>query len=380
MIKTAMPRRAFLRGAALATGGTLVGRADMARAAPAAPRILPAPDTGIANLSLNENPWGPSPRAREAMLAHIDQVHRYAGEETRALVQLIAERESVPADMVVLSPGSAPILRAVGDLMATDRPGSELITAQATFEVLYRAFAERGGTVVHVPFDASMRYDLEAMAARIGPSTGGVYVCNPNNPTGTALPASTLSDFAIEASRVAPVFIDEAYIDMPDEGATGSLVHLPRAGHNVIVCRTFSKLHALAAARLGYAIMPAPLAARIRRTAGSGGLPRLGVVAAMASLQDDAFITQTRARLRDGRLALERIVRAAGLEVAPDPQANFVYARTGMVNSAFVGAMASQGVQVVRRSFPEHDHWNRICVGTDADLQQLQRALSAVYA
>ncbi len=380
MTAVTLGRRGLLRFAGLLSGAVAAGASGWVLATPVAAEADAAASETIANLSLNENPWGPSPRAQQAMLRNIASNHRYAGAETQALIRKIAELENVSPDTIVLAPGSSPLLRILGDQFATDLPGGELITATATFEVLFRAFAARGGDVVHVPLDDQLRFDLDAMASRIGSRTAGIYVCNPNNPTGTALSVDALRAFATEAARTAPVFIDEAYVDMMDDWPRSSCMDLARAGHDVVICRTLSKLHGLAGARIGFAVMRKERADRVRAAARSGGLPRMGVVAALASLDDEAFVTEARQRLRAGRLALERVVAEAGLEYAHGSQANYVYVNTGMPNERFVGLMAEQNVLVVRRSFQGYDNWNRICVGTDAEIEHCRRALARVLA
>jgi histidinol-phosphate aminotransferase len=360
-------RREWMGAAGLAAAG-LAAAPGLARA------TAPTP----VNLSLNENPWGPSPRAIEAMQAHMSRVTRYATPETLALAELVAAEAGVSPDRVVIGAGSSPILRACGELMG--RPGSELLTGAATFESLYRGAAERGAEVVFVPFDAQMRFDLDAILDRLGPKTCGVYICNPNNPTSTAVDADRLRAFAIEASKTAPVFIDEAYIDMMDDWPKSTVMDLVREPHNIIVCRTFSKLHGLAGLRIGYAITPPDMAADVRRKVSSGGLNRLGLVAAAASFQDTAFREEMRLRLIRGRNRMVEMAERLGLTYAPDPKANYLYVRHGMKNADFVARMDAAGVMVVRRAFPGFDAWNRICVGTDAELAACETALKSVLA
>lgn len=221
---------------------------------------------------------------------------------------------------------------------------------------------------------------VRAMQAKVGPSTTGVYICNPNNPTSTMVDTERLKAFAAEVSKTAPVFIDEAYIDMTDAWPNNTMAPLVREGRNVIVCRTFSKLHGLAGQRVGYAIMPAEIASAIRRDVSGGGMNRIGIAAATASYQDTAFATEMRLRLIRGRQMMTAMADRLGLTYAPDPQANFIYVRTGMPNRDFVEKMEGQGVLVVRRGFPGHDDWNRICVGADTELAACETALKRVLA
>jgi histidinol-phosphate aminotransferase len=305
-------------------------------------------------------------------------VNRYAGAETRHLVETIAAQEGVSPDMVVIGVGSSPILRAVGDYFATEKPGGELITATATFEVQYRAVEARGGKVIAVPFDSQLRYDVDAMASKINANTCGIYICNPNNPTGTVVPTDKMRGFVREAAKKTWVFVDEAYIDMTDDYPNSSMIDLVRAGQNVIVCRTFSKLHGLAAARCGYAIMPAALAAKVRGTLSSGGLPRLAIVAATASLADTANQAAMKVRLKRGRDRLIAMADSLKLTYAPSSAANFIYVKTNMSTKDFTSAMKAKNVLVVQRGFPKYDDWNRICVGFDEEIEQCRLALKQV--
>jgi len=358
----------------------LAGLSTVALAASSA-AIAAAPTSGampLANLSLNENPWGPSAAAKQAMLDHLTRVNRYASPETRHLAEAIAAQERVSPDMVVIGTGSSPILRTLGDYFATQMPGGELITAPATFEVQYKAVEARGGKVVHVPFDDQLRYDVDAMLSKVSANTCGIYICNPNNPTGTVVPTDKMRGFVREAAKKTWVFVDEAYIDMTDDYPHSSMIDLVRAGQNVIVCRTFSKMHGLAAARCGYAIMPAALAGKVRGTLSSGGLPRLAIVAATASLADTANLAAMKVRLKRGREKLIAMADALGATYAPNSAANFIYLKTNMPTRDFVAKMKARNILVVQRGFPQYDQWNRICVGFDEEIAQCHSALKDV--
>ena len=380
-------RRAYLKMAGLGAAGLGTAALTSAWAAKSPPietsTALQA-NRNPGKLSSNENPWGPSPRAIEAMQREIGFVNRYADEKAFEFVQQIAAQEGVDPEQVVIANGSTPILRAFGEHVAAGGSG-QVVTSMATYEVIYRTVQQYGGDVVFAPLATDMGYDLEGMASRISPRTTAVYVCNPNNPTGKALDPSVLSAFAIEAAKRAPVFIDEAYLNILKDYPANSQTHLLRSGHNVVICRTFSKLHGLAGQRVGYALASKEIAKKLQhydKTLGGATQPglvnHLGMVAAMASSRDQAFIDTSRTRLAAGRSKLIAIARDSGRPIAEGSQTNFIWLDAGMSNLQFADRMEAEGVLVVRRHWPEYENWTRMCVGTDADIERCRAAMKKI--
>lgn len=366
-------RRQWLQATGAAVAGLTL--APRLRSAPAATAVdyLPVTPEGLVQLSLNENTLGASPQAIAAMRAHLELTCRYPYGLTPTLVKTIAAKEGVSPDHIVMGVGSGELLEGCAALFSRE-PG-EVVTAVPGYMQLVAAMERRGSRVVGVPVNDQLEYDLDAMAARVGPATRCVYICNPNNPTGTLAPAERLRDFAIAAARHAPVFIDEAYLECADDFAGNTQVGLVRAGHNVIVARTFSKIYGLAGQRIGYAVM-APETARVLRPHLTGTMNLLGVVAAQASLADTGFVAAARARIKAGRDALLAVLRAKGRRYA-EPQGSFVFFHTGQPIAEFQAKMRAEGV-IVARAFPPLLDWCRISIGTPAEMAVAHTALQKV--
>jgi histidinol-phosphate aminotransferase len=378
-------RRALLRGLGLASVGAAAlaagcsKAATEAAAAPASAAVAPAVDKSLAILGANESPFGPSPKAITAMIEKAALTARYADPEGEELKKQIAAIEGVSPDQVFLANGSAPILAAFGEMIAAKGKG-QLVTSVATYEGVPRAVAAYGAEVIMTPLTPDMSIDLDAMAAKVSKKTTATYVCNPNNPTGNMVDPVKLKAFAIEASKTAPCFIDEAYLHLCDDYDANVMTGLVREGHNVVICRTFSKIYGMAGQRLGYGIASAELAGKLGQITRHGGINHAGIVAAMASLADKDFVPTMRPKFKAGRERLYAMAKALGRPIASNPQASFVFFDVGMPSKAFAEKMMAEGVRVVGRSWPGFDTWTRICVGEDWELDRCETALKKVLA
>ena len=376
-------RRSLLRGLGLASVGAAALAAGCSKgeaiAAPAPAPAAPEIDKSVAILGANESPFGPSPKAVEAMIAKASLTARYADDEGEMLKKQIAAIEGVDPQQVFLANGSTPILAAFGEIIAAKGKG-QLVTSIATYEGVPRSVLEYGAELVTVPLNAEYGIDLDAMAAKISKKTTATYVCNPNNPTGNMVDPVKLRAFAIEASKTAPCFIDEAYLHLCDDYDANVMTSLLREGHNVVIGRTFSKIYGMAGQRLGYGIAKPELARQMGMATRMGGVNHLGIVAAMASLDDKEFVSAMRPKFKAGRERLYNIVKGLGRKVASNPQASFVFFDVGMPSKVFAEKMMAEGVRVVGRSWPEYDTWSRICVGEDWELDRCETALKKVLA
>lgn len=351
-----LSRRQWFKTAAATTAGLVIAR-QLPAAAPAVPGARVTPP-GLVQLSLNENAFGPSPRALAAMQAHLGEVGRYPFALAPQLVRLIAAQEGVTPDHILLGAGSGELLEAVG--MHLGRGGGEVVSAVPGYFQLVGAMQRVGSRSVAVPLNARLEHDLDAMAAAAGPDTKCVYVCNPNNPTSTLCPAKDLRAFVIAQAQRTHVFVDEAYLECADDFAANTLVDLVQAGHNVTIARTFSKIHGLAGQRIGYTVM-APELAKAVRPLMTGSANLLGVVAAQASLADPAYIESLRLRIKAGRDALLALLDELGCRYAV-PQGSFVFFQTGRPIAEFQAAMRAEGILVARPFAPLLD-WCRITIG-----------------
>jgi histidinol-phosphate aminotransferase len=368
-----LTRRGCVSGAAaLALTACRAHTASTASPAPPASPASPASPAVRAALALNENPFGPSPAAVAAIRAHLDGLARYTGDEAGALEAEIATLEGVPVDHVVLGE----VLEPLGvHLALAGGPGGEFVYATPGYTALVDTARAAGGAAVGVPLEARLSTDLPALRARVGDRTRAVFVVNPHNPTGTASDPDALFAFVREVGRRAVVVVDEAYLDFLDDFAARTCARAVREGENVVVFRTFSKLHGLAALAFGYALMPGPLAAALKRTGVSAprALNRLAVAAARASLGDTAFLAQTRARVAAERARWTAFLDARGLRHT-EARGNFVFFETGRPHAEVAAAMRARGVDI-GRAFPPYERWARISIGLPEENSLAQEAL-----
>ena len=313
-------------------------------------------------------------RAQLAIDATQPLVPRYPVAEEFDLVGLIAKKEGVSDDHILMSAGSGDILVSVG--MHVGLAGKEVITADPAYLDVVDAVLNFGGKAVKVPLNARLEYDLPAIEAAITERTGVIYICNPNNPTGTVIPAAELRAFCRRVSKRVTVFVDEAYLDLADDYAGSTMVGLVAEGCDVIVTRTFSKIYALAGQRIGYGLMQPALIEKLRRYNGGGAINMLGVVAAAASLRDPAHVPTMRAQIKAGRDALVGVIKSLGKEYAV-PQGNFVFFKTGMPIKDFGAKMKAENV-LIGRPFPPLTDWARISIGLPEEMELCHAALKKV--
>jgi histidinol-phosphate aminotransferase len=341
----------------------------------AAPNASPG-KTNLLKLDGNENPYGPSPAARRAILASVSEAPRYADVTIETLTSQLAAHEGVAPSQIVIGAGSGELLKMAG-LLAVTTPGAEVVASRPTYEEL-PVFAQTLGLKVHwVAPDTEHRHDLSAMRGAITQLTRLVYVCNPNNPTGTAVTREALETFIRSVPVSCTVIVDEAYIDLADQPGVATVAALVNDVPNVVVLRTFSKLHGLAGLRIGYAITPAALAQRL--AALSITWPNnTGLSAAIASFNDHDYLKATRAALTGDRAKVHARLDRLGLDRA-DAQGNFVFFDTGGPLKRFQDRMLAEGIKVARH-FDGYDTWARVTIGlhqeVDRFLHALPRALS----
>jgi len=370
-----LARRTVLRG--LVSGAAAVGAATVipmpARAAASIGSVFgPAP--GVVRLSANENPYGPSPRALAAIAEASAKGAYYPGAGERALAERIAARHRLPVESVVITSGSSSVLQATG--MIYSREGAIVLPA-LTFDGPLRYSERLGAELRRIPLAADMDTDLDAMERAVGDDVSLVYVCNPNNPTGVAIDTARLRNFSSRVAAKAVVLVDEAYNELTDDPDAASMVDLVRAGENVIVTRTFSKLYGLAGLRIGYALAPPALAERIRPARMSSS-NAAGLAAALASYDDTEFLDYSLDKIRVGRARVMKVFADHEVPYLPS-QTNFVYADIGRNANDFRAAMRERNV-MVRGAYAPYDNCLRVSRGRLEGLEGFAQAFSEVYA
>jgi histidinol-phosphate aminotransferase len=342
-------------------------------AVPAGPKVASGAQPIV--LCWNENPYGPSPAAR-AVLSHTIPIScRYPNEEIDQLSGALAEHEHTSADHIVLGTGSGELLRALGFLHG--RNGGEIIVAHPTYAELTEYARYSGATLKFVPVDKELKHDLAAMRAAVSERTRAVYICNPNNPTGTALHAQAIEAFVNSLPDGVTTIVDEAYMDFVDEGGVQTVASLVAKGKRVVVLRTFSKIHGMAGIRIGYGIARPDIINDIG--AATMTTPSIfAVLAARASLSDRAFLADTRRRIIGSRRRITKELTGLGLAYA-EPQGNFVFFDTGKPLERFTELMKARNI-LVGRHFPPYDNWCRITIGTEPEVTAFLEALHAIAA
>lgn len=327
----------------------------------------------IVKVASNENPLGPSPKAKEAMRRVLDETHIYPDGGGYALRTTLAQRLGFGMENVVIGNGSNEIIELLCHTFLN--PNAELIAAKHAF-VVYRLMATLFGAKYVEVDDPGYVHDLPAMAAAITHETRLLFIANPNNPTGTMVDQAALDAFMEQVPDHVVVVFDEAYIEFP-ENAPDTLKYV-RAGKNVVVLRTFSKLHGLAGLRVGYGIAPAPLAGLLQKARQPFNVNLIAQAAAVAAISDQSHIDATLKVNREGMAFYQQAFEQRGLEYVPS-SANFILVRVGNGDELF-REMLMQGVIVRAMSSYKLPDWVRISIGTAAQNARCIEVMDQVLA
>ena len=363
-------RRQWLKTIGLSSGFALLGGLDALALDLPERKIL---ESGPIKLSSNENPYGPSKRVREIMTNTFDEACRYPFNALRGLVQMIAEKEGVTKDHVVVTGGSTEGLKATG--LVYGLGGGEIIAADPTFQAMLR-YAETFDAHIHrVPLDEDMGHDLEAMGRRVNNKTQLIFICNPNNPTGTLLDPDLLRDFCTSYDNKALIFSDEAYYDFITVPDYPSMVELVKEGRNLIVSKTFSKVYGLAGLRIGYLIARPDIATRLK-AAVMANTNMLAIAAAKEALQDNEFYKYSLLKNEEAKTRIYKSLDELSLPYIRS-HTNFVFFKSGRPISNLITDMQAQGV-LIGRPFPPLLDWARISTGTMQEVNAFCTALERV--
>ncbi|OAG75018.1 aminotransferase [Acetobacter malorum] len=330
----------------------------------------------VLEVALNENPFGPSPKAEQALAAQLKNANRYGdGASADQFVAQIAKFENVSPDQVILGE----LLELLGLFLASSAPvGGNIVYSKPGYMALVDAGKPAGLTGVGVPLDASLRNDLPALAKVITPQTKAVYLVNPHNPSGTASAPDVFEVFLREVSRKTLVIVDEAYLEYASSAR--SAVSLTRQGENVAVFRTFDKIYGLAGLPIGYLVAPRALAAALR-DAGFGnphGIGRLAISAASAALEDQSWARSVHDRIAAGRARLTSTLDSLSLKHT-ESEANFVFFQSPKPVSEVREHFAKLGIVIARPFAPLND-WLRISVGTEAEVTRIISTLKQIFS
>ncbi len=325
---------------------------------------------GAIRLQSNENPYGMSPKARQAMQDGFSDHNKYGSQALLALRNAFAAQAGVPPECVLVTQGSREVICVTA--LAYGTGGAEVLCADPTFEGL-STYAEHMGTTVHrVPLTATYAHDLAAMDRRLTNRVGLVFVCNPNNPTGTLVPDSALRDYVTSTARRTTVLVDEAYHDYVTDPSYRTMTDLVLRGDNVIVLRTASKIHGLAGCRIGFAIARPDIIARLQGFA-TGAPNALAAHAAIAAIADTEWQQFCVAKNAEGRAIVRDAVAALG-RTQSESHTNFVYFHAGRPVGDVQAVLAQRGY-IVGRAFPPYMDWVRVSIGTPDEMRAFVKVL-----
>ena len=336
----------------------------------------------LVELGSNENPYGPSPRAKQAVLAQLEQLHRYPDPLGADLKRALAAKHGVATAQLLLGNGSHELLMQLAQVFAG--PGDEVVFSRYGFAVFALATQAAGASmriVGALPRSAAMPagHDLDAIAAAIGPQTRLVYVANPNNPTGTWFGREALRAFLAKVPSETIVVMDEAYAEMADAPEYASAVELLANHPNLAVTRTFSKAYGLAGLRVGYLLAAPGLVAVMERLRESFNVNGPALAACEAALGDEAHLASACARNAEQRAALSAALSERGLHVFPS-QTNFVLVEFGADTARIEAELIARGVVLRPMGGYGLGDCLRITVGDADENRRLLAALDAVRA
>jgi histidinol-phosphate aminotransferase len=362
-------RRQLLRGLGTGTLGAIVAPSldDIITVVSASPTENRSLDRLI-RLSRNENPYGAS---REVIAGlRRAQAHSDADQAREQLRSAIAARHRVPTDHVVLSAGSSAILRTAANAQLQSR--GRLVAASPTSEWFARSCHRSRDEIVTVPLTPDYAHDLAAMLAHSGSGRTLVYVCNPNNPTGTLTPQRDLESFVGKLPETTRVLIDEAYHQYvtPSPGY-GSFLDSWRTDPRIIVTRSFSKIHGLAGLRIGYAVAVPETARSLRLYALESSVNAVSATAALIALNDDEHVRTSMARNENERQEFFNEANARMVRVI-DSQTNFVMINIGRLAAPVVEHFRKHNI-VLLRPFVGFENYIRVSLGTLEDMHRFWR-------
>jgi histidinol-phosphate aminotransferase len=369
-----LSRRKWLKltgGLALLSGAGAYGSLSAAETV----KFNPRPLTGPVRLGSNENPFGPSLKVRKAMEAGFDLGCRYPWAYNKELQEMIAKKEGVPEDHIVLVAGSTEGLKITGVAFAGH--GDEIISGLPTFLSLMTYAEVCGSSINWVPLTKDLDYDLDEIANRVSSKTKLVFLCNPNNPTGKLLPAQKVLDFVDTVSNKTIVFSDEAYCDYIEVPGYPSMVELVKKGKNVIVSKTLSKIYGLAGIRLGYLVAKPELAEKLSdRVVANTNI--MAIEAGKAALADEEFYQFSLQKNQEAKQLMISALDDLNLNYLPS-HANFIFFHANRDAREIAKQMLDRNV-IVGRPFPPLNDWCRVSTGTPDEMRLFNKALKEIYS
>jgi histidinol-phosphate aminotransferase len=335
----------------------------------------PLAEGGIVRLSANENPYGPCPKAFQAITDSFALACRYPDEHNNVLIDKVAKLHGVNHDQVLLGDGSGEILKLCAETFTGPQNG-KLVAADPTFEAILNNASANGAEVVKVPLNSSFEHDLPKM--RDSAKAGLIYVCNPNNPTASITPKDQLRDFIAAAPPQTMILVDEAYFHYADSPDYESVIGLVKDHPNLIVSRTFSKIYGMAGLRCGYCVAQKETTDRLRRNQMWDSVNCMALAAASASLDDLDQVPNGQRSNREAKTFVISELDKMGYKQIPS-QANFIMFDCKRPVMPLIQAMKERKVHV-GRLFPALPNHMRLTIGKKAEMETFVSAFRQVTA
>lgn len=325
---------------------------------------------GPVKLNSNENPYGPSPLARQAMAQHNNFSNRYGWDVNGELIEALAKKNNVAPEGILLGAGSTELLDLTARFAAAKK-GSLLIAAPS-YGYWTDAAVKNGLQKIEVPLTPDKKIDLPAMLKAIKPDTRLIYICNPNNPTGTVCNRNALLQFIGEATKKTLVLVDEAYIDFTSQQ---SLAGVTAGNKNLVIAKTFSKIYGLAGARVGYAVAHSNTIEQMAalQSWNNGSVSVVSAAAALASLKDDTFIADTFTLNEKVRKYTIEQLQQLGITCIPS-SSNFIYFSLSGYKQDYFQKLKEANISGTK-FYEENGKWTRITVGTQQEMEQFLHAI-----
>src|SRR5436190_10878426 len=328
---------------------------------------------GIVRLSANENPYGPSLKAHQAMQNSFDVCCRYPDEQNDVLIEKLANINGVNREQIVLGDGSSEILKLCAETFTGPQQG-KLVAADPTFEAMLDYSKANGAQIVKVPLTSSFAHDLPKMSAAA--KNGLIYICNPNNPTASITPKNDLREFIANTPRETMILVDEAYFHYADSTEYESMIPLVKNHPNLIVARTFSKIYGMAGLRCGYCVAQPETIKRMHPFQMWDSVNIMALAAASASLDDVDQVNGGRKMNSEAKNFTLSELEKLGYKSIPS-QANFIMFDCRKPVVPIIQAMKEKNVQV-GRLFPALPNHMRLTIGKHSEMESFLSAFRQV--
>jgi histidinol-phosphate aminotransferase len=329
----------------------------------------------LIKMSSNENPYGPSRVALQAIAENIHLTNRYAADSTN-LIKVVANINNISPDHVMTGTGSSEILNVAGMLVGLQQ--GSVVCADPTYQSLLDYAENAGVEIIRVRVAEGLNADLDGMRKAVRSDTNMMYIVNPNNPIPSVIEKSAMKEFVLEQAEDRLVFVDEAYHEYVDNPDYESMIGLIAEGYNnIIVSRTSSKIHGLAGMRVGFGFAHPDLIneMNLRKT---GAETVLGLAAAYASYQDMEFQDFSRRKNKEALAIVNRMCEDLGVRYAKS-NTNFTFIETGVENALVQEMMLKEGI-MTGRLFPPFNTWSRVSMSTPEDMQYFVQVFRKLFA